>query len=313
MKKLFSIIIACVMLLIVMTACSSHSHTETGNWIADATGHWKQCKDCDEKIQSGNHTLNDESRCTVCNSEVMESDESASVFTFDEHNNILRMAEYDKDGKLLSETVNEYEYDADGNLKKSKEYVDGRLSGETEYTVADGESIPTKMTQYSEDGTKSYNEYDAHGNVTLFIAYEADGTESMKSTSQHAQSGDGEWYESASTETYNDGTKIEAKYNEHGSNTSRVIYDADGKVTSNETWEYTYDDDGNPVTEKAYLDGKLSKETVYKTVTEDDSSFTFPETVTTYDVDGGKTVCVYDENDELISETKYNASGNVIE
>ena len=92
-----------------------------------------------------------------------------------------------------------------------------------------------------------------------------------------------------------------------------MIYDADGNVTSTESWEYTYDDNGFITREKAYADGVLNTETVYKIVIEDDGMFSYPETVTTYNEDGSKTVCVYDENDELISETKYDASGNVVE
>ncbi len=37
------------------------------------------------------------------------------------------------------------------------------------------------------------------------------------------------------------------------------------------------------------------------------------EIVTTYNEDGSKTVCVYGENDKLVSEMKYDASGKVIE
>ena len=133
-------------------------------------------------------------------------------------------------------------------------------------------------------------DYDAEENVNLQINYE------------HAENGDGEWYETSATEIYSDGTKIEATYNEHRNNTSRVIYDADGNVTSTESWKYTYDDNGFTTTEKAYVDGVLSTETVYKVVTEDDGMFSYPEIVKTYD-----------ENGELVSETKYDADGNEVE
>lgn len=313
MKKLFAIMLVGAMLTTVMTACSSHSHTQSASWEADSTGHWKVCGGCDEKLQAGDHTLNDASRCTVCFSDVMDWGDSVSVYTYDGHENPIRMAEYDADGKLLTETVYEYEYDNDGNLKNTKEYIDGFFNSESEYTVSEGESILTKFTQYNEDGSKFYNEYDDNGNVVKMIDYDANGNVNLQTVSQYAQNDDGEWYETAGTETYADGTKIEAEYNEYSHNISRVIYDADGTVASTETWEYTYDDNGLKLTEKTYVDGVLNEEMIYKTVTQDGGSYTYPETITTYHEDGSKTVCVYNENDELVRETEYDADGNVVE
>jgi len=308
MKKIFAVLLACAMLISVLSACSSHSHTESGNWLADTTGHWKACDGCDEKLQSGEHTLNDESKCTVCGSEITDWGDSISVSTYDEQENIIRMAEYDADGKLLTETVYEYEYDSDGNLKKSKETIDGRLSSETEYTVSDGESIEAKYTQYNEDGSYFINEYDSNGNVIKMIDYDAEGNVTLQTDCEYAQNGDGEWYEVSRTEVYADGTKIEAEYNEQGDNTARTVYDADGNETSNETWEYTYDDNGFKATEKAYENGKLKEEKIYKTIVKDDEMSNYAETVINYNEDGSKTVCVYNENDELVSETNDKAS-----
>ena len=311
MKKFTAILMALGMIA-AMTACSSCTHTEVGNWVADAVGHWKVCGECGEKTQTGEHTLNDESKCTVCNSEIMDWDDSASVFTYDEQDNVIRTAEYDADGKLVSETVNEYEYDTNGNILKCKETADGRLNSETDYTVSGGESIPAKFTQYNEDGSKFVNEYDSYGNVIKLIDYDADGNVNMQSNSEYAESSDGEWYEKSATETYSNGTKIEAEYDEHHNTTAKVTYDADGNVTSTEKWEYTYDDNGFITTEKEYVDGVLNTEIVYKIVAEDDGTVSYPETVTSYNEDGSKTVCVYDEENELVSETKYDASGKVI-
>lgn len=312
MKKLFAIVTACAMLVAVMTACASHSHTEAGSWTADAASHWKLCTECDEKLQAGEHTLDDGSVCTVCGSEVLDFGDTVLVSAYDGHDNITRMATYDADGSLLTESLYEYEYDTDGNLTADRQYVDGELIGETEYTVTDGESIPVKYTGHNSDGTWFVNEYDSNGNVSLLVDYGADGSVNMQIDYQYAQNSDGDWYESACTETYSDGMKIEAEYNEQLDTTARVIYDADGNVTSTENWEYTYDADGFYATEKAYVDGVLSQENTYKTVTDGDGMFNYLETVTVYNEDGGKTVRVYDENAELVSETEYDASGSVI-
>lgn len=312
MKK-FTVLLMALVMVAAMTACSSHTHTEGENWVADSTGHWKVCKECGEKIQTGNHTLNDESKCTVCASEIMAWEDSVSVYTYDEYENIIRMAEYDADGKLISETVNEYEYDANGNVTKGKEYTDGKLSSETEYIVSDGESISAKYTQYNEDGSKFVNEYDGYGNVIVLIDCDAEGNVNLQANYEYAKNDDGEWYKKSATESYSDGTKIKAEYDEHENNLSCVNYDADGNVAFTEDWEYTYADNGFVATEKNYVDGVLNTETVYKIITEEDGIFNYPETVTNYNEDGSKTVCVYDENGETVSETNYDAFNNVIE
>lgn len=312
MKKLIAIILTLIMVT-AMTACTAHSHTETENWEVDSTGHWKVCQECGEKAQSGDHTLNDESKCTVCGVEILEWDDSVSVHTFDEYGNLTRLADYDTHGELISDVVFKYEYDADGNITNTKEYIDGQFANESEFVVNDSENYIAKYTQYNEDGSMFINEYDSYGNITVLISYDAEGNVDLQTDSQYAQDAEGEWYESACTEVYGDGMKIEVEYNEQGDATSRLIYDADGNVTSDESWEYTYDENGFTTTMKEYVDGVLATEMIYKIVTEDDGMFGYPETVTTYHEDGGKTVCVYDEFDDLISETKYDASGNVIE
>lgn len=311
MKKRFVLATICALQLGLMTACSLHSHTETGNWNMDVTQHWKVCDECGEKTQVGKHTFDEAARCTECNSEVYEWGETVGVYTYDEYENIIRMAEYDMEGVLLSEIVNVYEYDDDGNMMSAKEYFDGELSCETEYYVSD--DISSRSIQYYGDGSKSVTENDQFGNCVLLVSYDVDGNEDMRAVSEFAENSEGGWYENACTETYSDGTKIEAEYNEYGANIARVLYDADGNITAEESWEYEYDADGNVTLVKEYLNDKLVEESIYKLLVEADGTMNYPETVTTYEEDGGKTVCVYNENDDLLSETKYDASGNVIE
>ncbi len=70
MKKIFSLIIVLSVLVTFVSACNSCTHTEEGMWIADADEHWKLCSECDEKLMSGKHRINDILRCDVCNSEI---------------------------------------------------------------------------------------------------------------------------------------------------------------------------------------------------------------------------------------------------
>lgn len=323
MKKMIAIL-AALAVTTTMSACGSnppadpsadtHTHTVSGKWLADPAEHWQLCDECGEKAQAGAHTIDEAWRCTVCNSDIFEWDESTDVHTYDEYENIVRVAEYDLDGNVISEQVNENEYDDNGCVLYSKEYTNGNLVTETEYKVVDGESESVKYTYYSEDGTWFTNEYDDYGNVTVMVDYDAEGNMSMQTDSQYVENSNGDWYEAARTEVYADGTRIEMMLDEQGSIISNISYDADGTVTSNESWEFTYDEEtGFTATEKAYADGVLLKEVIYKIVVEDDFSMGYPETVTTYNDDGSYTVCVYDESDEVLSETNYDAAGNVVE
>jgi len=60
------------------------------------------------------------------------------------------------------------------------------------------------------------------------------------------------------------------------------------------------------------VSGVLTEELIYTTVTDEDGWMNYPGTVIEYHDDGSKTVTEYDENDNVISETKYDAAGNIV-
>ncbi len=290
----------------------AHTHTPEGEWLADAQEHWKRCSQCEERTEVRKHTLDELSKCTVCNSEVLLGSSFASVYTYDDRNNLVRVADYDLEGNLTDEMIYENEYDAQGNVTVITEYEDGRLVSVSEYALRNGQSEVVNYTYYDENGTKLTNEYDENGNVSMLIDYDAEGREVLRTQSSHAQDAEGQWYESECTETYADGRVIKIQYDVQGSATSRMTYEADGTLSSNETWEYTYYDNNFVHTEKAYDNGVLVKEIVYQTVEESGYSYNFAEAITTYYEDGTYGVCTYNEYDELITETFYDADGNVI-
>lgn len=316
-KRCLAIILSCFLIVTAMTACSAdnaepHTHTEALLWTANGTSHWKTCDTCDEKLQTGDHALNDESVCTVCGNTVYDFGDFIGVYTYDRYDNLTWFAEFDGNGKLNSETVYEYVYDADGNITSSKTYTDGQLTDESEYTVINGESVIVKCTGYNEDGTVLVSEYDENGNAIKVTGYSAGGDVEYLSEMEYARNGDGEWYQAKSSETYADGSKLQMEYNEKGYTVSSVRTEADGTVLRN-NWEYTYDENGYLQTEKVYTNGVLEQESTYGVVTESDGMYTYTETSVFYESDGSKTVYAYNENGELVSETKYDASGNVIE
>lgn len=288
----------------------SHVHTATGDWQVDATGHWKECDDCGEKVEADAHRMNDEGVCTVCNSTVTDWGDSVDVCVYDEYGNLVRMLEYDENGALVSEYICVYEYDENGNMTFATEYIDDQLSAETEYTVADGESIPAKYKGYTEDGYV-VNEFDLYGNTVLVAMYDADDKLTYSAVSEFEQDADGAWYESFCTETDEDGNKTCAQYNEYCDIIGRTCFDSDGTVLSVENWEHTYDENGIIVKSLYTKDGETQL-MEFKVVVEDDWAYSYMEKCTIYNADGTKTVRTYDENEELIGEVTFDSDGNII-
>lgn len=308
-----SLLAACGVIAMLLTGCAGgHTHQASDIWEADPDSHWKTCSDCGQVLEKGAHTPDDSDICTVCNAQVIDWGYSKSVYQFNEYGECTRAAEYDEGGALTAETVCTYEYDADGNLLYCATAVDGVLEDETNYTLIGGESTIREYVYYMDDGTKSVSAYDENGNITLTVFYDADGNEYSRTESEYALSADGMWYETVNRSTEADGSVYVMEFSEMGDQTGSTRYDAEGNFLWRESWAYTYDENGNWETMQYYYNDVLTKETVYATVTTEDGSMTYPETVTEYEESGAKTVTVYDENDQILRQTQYDAAGKVI-
>ena len=254
------------------------------------------------------HTLNEDSVCSDCGAEIWIYDESVDVYTYNEYGDLLRMSYYDADGNMLSGLQYEYEYDADGNKLLERCHSDGILEEETVFEAGN----PLQYTYYYDDGTKSVSEYDADGNIVHSAYYDADGIVISEDWSEYAYTADGESYEARATMIDIDGSKYVSEYNEQGDQIAWIRYDADGSLKSEERYEHEYDADGDLMATKIYIDGTLSQEMLYTTIIDDFGSMRYPSTIIDYYSDGSKTVTEYDENDEIIALTNYDAEGNVV-
>lgn len=302
-RKYILFILSCILVAAVLTACAEkHTHTPQTLWQMDGDFHWTVCTDCQEIINRAEHTLNDENICTVCTCEIIDWGEAKSLCYYDQYKNPLKIADYDISGETISETLFTYRYDADGNVVYSTITQDGILSDENEYMIIDGESLIRKVTTFQPDGSKYTNEYDIYGNVIRLVEFDPDGNAIYEAESEYDQQDSGEWYECKCTYLELDGTKTVAEYDLNGNTTVVVYYHTDGTVESTHTWEYVYDEDGKKLFEKHYCDGVLMDESQYKTTETEDYSVNFPEIVTQYHDNGTKTVTVYDENGEIISQ-----------
>lgn len=312
-KKYLAILMACIAALALLSGCAGHTHQPSSDtWEADFDQHWQVCADCGQRMNEGKHSLDDSDTCTVCGAQPVDWGDSKSVYQFNKNGDPLKMVDYDADGNIITESIYTYEYDADGNLTRSTATTDGVLTEESLYTLVDGESVISQLISYLEDGSKVINDYDAYENSIRMSSYDADGKLTMQSDFEYAQTADGQWYEAKCSTTEADGTKSVSEYNEDHDQISLLRYATDGSLTDSYVWDYSYDADGNWQSMKYYCNDTLCAETIYATATTESGSTTYPETVTEYHEDGSKTVTVYSENDEILSQTHYDANGNVI-
>lgn len=308
-----SLLVGCTVIAALLSGCAGgHTHQTSGAWETDLAEHWQICADCGEEVEKGAHTMDDSDTCTVCGTQVVDWGDSKSLYQFSESGDPLRFTDYDADGNVLTETIYEYEYDADGNLLRSSTVTDGVLTDESAYATVNGERVVCEYISYLEDGSKSVGYYDENGNITRSVFYDAEGNVDLQTDSEYALSAEGEWYEAVCTTTEADGSRYISEFSENGDQTGAAYYDAEGTLVYRENWVYTYTEDGNWQTMAHYFDDVLTGDTVYATVTTEDGSMTYPETVTEYGEDGTKTVTVYNENDEIVSQTHYDANGAVI-
>lgn len=312
-KQVMSILVLCAMIAVLLSGCSkSHVHQTADVWDTDLNNHWKTCTDCGENAEEGAHTLDEMDCCTVCGTMIVDWGDSKSLSLYNEDGDLLKMADYDQDGNVVTETVCTYEHDSEGRLTRSTTTTDGVLVEECTYTAVDGESVIAQSISYMDDGTKFTNDYDAYGNVICLVSYDAEGNVDSQSASEYVLSAEGAWYAVKCTSTEADGTVSVGIFSENGDQTGWTLYDADGLPLYDYRWVYTYDADGHWQTKKSYCDDILTEETIYATVVSDDFSTTFPETVMQYNEDGSKTVTVYDVDDNIVAQTEYDANGEVI-
>lgn len=307
MKKLFSFILAAAMAASLTACAPKHTHTPTEGWELNAKEHWQLCE-CGETINTAAHAPDESSRCSVCGAEIWDFGDFVDVNTYNEYGDILRMTSYDANGNVIGDLRYEYEYDADGNKLLAKYYADGVLMDETAYE----EGLPVRYTTYYEDGTESFAEYDENGNVFHFVFYEADGAVSSETWSEFGFTADGESYESKNTMVDADGVKYIGEYNQQGDMTAWFCYDAGGNLLTEERYEFEYDAEGRTQVKRIYISGVLTEELIYTVVTDEAGWMGYPGTVITYEADGSMTVTEYDENDNVISVTTYDAAGNEI-
>lgn len=231
-------------------------------WERNAAEHWHVLPG-GEVTDRGAHQLTN-AHCTVCGSEVWLFDSgSADVSDYNDHGDLVRYTLFEEDGEISFELCYAYEYDAQGYMLVSREYLGGVLTGEITYDRAsDGRQIPVAQVVYYEDDTWSVSEYDEHGNLLRMATYAADGTLLQEDQGEFAQDTSGSYYEFRHTSHFADGAVSYTEFNQYGDPILRYNLQADGTVWEDTTCEYEYQD-GTPLWKKQYTSDVLTLEVYY--------------------------------------------------
>lgn len=99
-------------------------------------------------------------------------------------------------------------------------------------------------------------------------------------------------------------------WNEYGDWVQWIYYDEEGNVTGESTAEYTYDKEGNKLTDKLYEDGQFVSSGEYEY---DSEGMTFKKYETEQYEDGSKCVYEYNESGDSLGYVLYDEEGNVAE
>lgn len=318
-KKYCTLLAACAVTATLLSGCAiGHTHLASDAWEMDLNNHWKTCTDCGKKLEKGTHIIDEASEaCTVCGAVVMDFGDYTSLRMYNESDEPLKVTDYDTNGKVLTETIFHYEYDAEGNLIHSSQVTDGVLMNESEYTIVNGRRMLYCYTGYMEDGSKSVSYYDENENVIEGISYNADGNEEMRTYSEYKQDAAGCWYEATTTIPEPDGGSYVTERNEYGDEIATARYDANNNLVFRnvnhdshlDVYTYTYDADGNCETMDYYCNDVQMSFTEYATKMTEDGPVTYPRNVTVFEEDGTKTMTIYDESNQAVKEIRYDVYG----
>lgn len=301
-----TLLIFCL-LLSVLLVCQAEQATDsalpTFAWERNATEHWHVLPD-GKVTDRGAHALND-AHCTICGSEVWAFDSGAAdVSDYNDHGDLVRYTLFDEDGEISFELCYAYEYDAQGYMLVSREYVGGVLTGEITYdTAADGRQIPVGQVVYYEDDTWSVSEYDEHGNLLSCITYAADGTLLLEEQGEFCQDASGSYYEFRHTSRYADGAVSYTEFNQYGDPVLRYNLYADGTVWEDTTCEYEYQN-GMLLWKKQYESGVMTLEVRYH-------ADGYIEQETEFYEGGAKMVTDFNDHADPVTVTSYHADGSI--
>lgn len=310
MKFKITFYLLCCSLL--LTACDGSAHKHSAeSWERNVSEHWQECE-CGETFNLGEHTLeNDE--CSACKSEIYTYDGGADIYNYNINGDLEKISCYDEDGNIISESITDIEYDENGNKIKETTYENGEISFISEFaTTDDGKTYQKSFTSFMSDGEKSVYEYDENEFITAIKTVNAEDTVVYEEIYEYKTDKNGNQYNSVITQNnFELGTVSVFEMSENGDMIMSVEKDLDGNIIYEDRYDREYDENGNKVCEKHYIDGKLVHE-VIEYIYSEDGNWGFPKKEIEYTEDGLTKIFDYNDHGELILEKDYDENGNVI-
>lgn len=310
MKFKYTAFILCCTLLLSACDKSGHKHSAE-SWERNVSEHWQICE-CGEEFNRGDHTL-DLDECTVCKSQVYTYDGGADIYNYNDNGDLEKITCYDGDGNVISESITEIEYDENGNILKETTYENGSISSISEFALAeDSKSYQKSYVSFMPDGSKNIFNYNTDGNITETQSYTAEGSVIYEELYEYKTDSNGNQYNSVITQNnFELGTVSVFEMSENGDMIMSVEKDLDGNIIYEDRYDREYDENGNKLWEKHYVNGELVYEVIEYSLSED-GNWAFPKKEIEYTEEGLTKVYDYNEKGELILEKDYDENGNVV-
>lgn len=315
MKKLTAMMLT-LMILAAPVCFAEHTHAPTEEWDRNLAEHWRVCE-CGEKLEAEAHVLEDDILCTVCGSEIWLYGEEAGpgdIYNYNEIGDMVRYTSFDENGEVVDDSLYLIEYDEAGNKTYEEDYWNGMLSGVIEYALdPDGYAFVKTQTSYEPDGGRSISECDDRGNTVHSIVYDADEAVVYEDFTEYTYDEEGLILYTKQTGYFDGVLSFLYEFNEFGDKVNGIFYADDGSVEFGSRSEYEYDEDGNMLWEKNYdvVTGRQTQESIYAVEIVDDWPESYEKTFIYYEEDGSKSVYENDVNGYELSETVYNAEGEI--
>lgn len=339
MKRILIFILSLITLAVTLSACG-HSH-KGDPWTSTVDGHYQLCEKNGEKINEGEHIVDDDNICLGCGARVEAyRPDGLEITVYNEYGLAETKTEYRAEKKI---SCKRYDYTIESGEPVAFKSYDGMtadtvLLSEGIVMKEDGEyyRLSTKwyygeayeLYTYTEDGLcirwEFVNEEGESEDVYTYT-YEKNADGSLNTCTafnngkvmyveKYTKDKDGKDYVCEETDYYSNGEIAwVTKRNADGYRTEEIEY-SNGEPEDTYTYQYDLDERGERLSSKKYdADGTLISEVLYKYPT-----YKYAEKTTEvyeerdYFSDGEKYVYVYDDYGDIVLTKEADADGNTV-
>ncbi len=307
MKKRISF---CVLLLVSVFFMTALALSENA-WERDPNMHWHEDEN-GVKTDEGAHVL-DDVVCEICQSTIwLYDDGMCDINNFNEYDELTHYSYFDADGTLIDDYVYVYKYDENGNKLTSSAYYFETLVEESEYGLDPfGFTVQKSVTSYLDDGSISAYLCDEYGNIVSSRITDAEGNITIDETYEYTYNEEGMPLYTIQKIRFDDGIIAYRETDEMGNSIIEAQYNPDGSVIFEFKFLYEYDELGRMTKQTATEDDRPLYENHYAYEDRYDL-WGYQIRSIEYLEDGSKIVYEFDEYGETISETTYDAEGNIV-